>query len=843
MRNLLLVILLCFFLKGYSQHSKVNIPLKLALEKETNKDKLFPLFVVGEAEKITAEVLKLEGKIIRSSGNIVQVKLPINTIENFSKNTFVKSMPYAFSKGKILSDTMTIHNNVTPIHNGVSPLLQSYTGKGVVFGVIDTGQDIVHPDFKDTLGNTRIYRIWDQNTGVYWDSTSINNGTCTHTDYGINHGTQVAGIGAGNGLALNKYAGVAGEATIVAVANNLNASNWLYSIVDAVDYIYNVADSLGMPCVINASVGDYFGSHDGTDPAAILIDSIVNYQPGRAFVCAGGNAGYFNWHVGQNVTSDTAFTWLKYNPSSSLGVGSVFYEIWADTANFNNVDYAFGANLPSGSFEERGRTNFFNINDRLGNYTDTIWNGNNILAIVQTYAEIQNDKYMLQVFLNEPDSNAYNFSFLSTGSGKFDFWSTTALGTSDIVETNLPNASIYPPIVNYTLPDSALTIVSSFSCSPNLITVANFVNRRVYYDIDSNEVVGDKLAGEKAFSSSLGPDRKGRVKPDIGATGDFTLGAVSTTTVNGLINTGQNYKVGIGGMHIRNGGTSMASPVVAGTVALYLEKCPNASMVEIKSALLGTAKQDNFTGALPNFAFGYGKVDAFEALNLSTNPITLSNDSIICGNDSLVLTAPSSISYLWSGGEMSQSITVDSTTSVYVTTTNGSGCKTVSDTLSVTWHPQPIKPTITIVNDDSLLLQSLSNIQWYYDMNLLVGETDTLHIAQNNGLYFAELTNSFGCKNQSDTVNITVIGIAEYEQSLFSVFPNPSNGIIKVLWEQEGIKTINLINALGKVVSNKSVLKNTNKTTLNLTEFANGIYHLQLISNKSKYQKKIVLLR
>ena len=35
----------------------------------------------------------------------------------------------------------------------------------------------------------------------------------------------------------------------------------------------------------------------------------------------------------------------------------------------------------SGTFEERGRTPFFNIHSRLGTYTDTIWNGSNVLAI------------------------------------------------------------------------------------------------------------------------------------------------------------------------------------------------------------------------------------------------------------------------------------------------------------------------------------------------------------------------------------------------------------------------------------------------------------------------------
>ena len=179
MRNLLLGLLLTCFTVVYSQHAKVNFALKQALKKEVNQNKLLPLFVIGDANKIRQEVIKLRGEVVRSVKNVVQIKLPISVIENFSKNEFVESIPFSYSKGKPLCDTMTIHNNVTPVHNGVAPLLQRYTGKNVVFGIIDTGQDIVDPDFKDTIGNTRIYRIWDQVSGETWDSASINNGTCT----------------------------------------------------------------------------------------------------------------------------------------------------------------------------------------------------------------------------------------------------------------------------------------------------------------------------------------------------------------------------------------------------------------------------------------------------------------------------------------------------------------------------------------------------------------------------------------------------------------------------------------------------------------------------------------
>ncbi|MBL4593040.1 MAG: S8 family peptidase [Flavobacteriales bacterium] len=843
MRNSLFLLLLVCFTTVYSQHAKVNFALKFELEKQNNPAVLFPLFVIGDATKISLEVIRLKGEVIRSVNNIVQVKLPVSTIEEFSKNEFVQSIPFSFSKGQTLNDTMIIHNNVVPVHDGVSPLLKQYTGKGVVFGIIDTGHDIDHPDFKDTLGSTRIYRIWDQVSGVSWDSASINNGTCTHTDYNLNgHGTQVSGIGSGNGLALGMFKGVAPEATIVVVANDDTAPNWLFTIVDAVDYIFRVADSLNMPCVINVSLGDYFGSHDGTDPAALLIDSIINYKPGRALVCAGGNAGFFNWHVEQTVTADTSFTWLKYNAVSALGFGSVFYEVWSDTVDFNNVQYAFGANLPTGTFEERGRTPFFNIKNRLGTYIDTIKNGSNILAIVETYAEIQDDKYLLQVLLNEPDSNTYNFSMLSTGTGNYDFWSHHWLGTSYIVEDSLPSIAQYPPMAFYTLPDSAKTTVSSFSCSPNLLTVANFVNRKTYLDVDTVEQVMPATAGEKAERSSLGPDRRGNIKPDIGATGDNTIGPRGAASLAALLGAGGGSLIGVGGMHARNGGTSMASPVVAGTVALYFEKCPNATMAEVKAAILGTAKQDAFTGAVPNSAFGYGKIDAFAALNNSNYSLSISPDRNVCEGDSILIFAGSYSSYLWSTNGTNNFIYADTAQQVFVTVTNTSGCKSISDTIDVIWHPLPLTTSIIVQgNNDSLYYPTNLNIQWYYNNSLIPFATDTFHHALNNGNYYVEVTDSFGCKNTSDTASIIILGIETNDDAGFSIYPNPTSGQLTIEFENDEIESIAVINLLGEIVLDKKV--NGRQLKLDITNFAEGVYYIRLRSKNNKYLQKLILLR
>ena len=96
--------------------------------------------------------------------------------------------------------------------------------------------------------------------------------------------------------------------------------------------------------------------------------------------------------------------------------------------------------------------------------------------------------------------------------------------------------------------------------------------------------------GKIAFSSSQGPTRDGRLKPEVVAPGYFVLGPGAGTS---------NY--------ILWAGTSMASPAVAGLVALIFEENPNLDVNGVRSILTSQALSDGFTGSLPNNIYGYGK--------------------------------------------------------------------------------------------------------------------------------------------------------------------------------------------------------------------------------------------
>jgi subtilisin family serine protease len=187
-------------------------------------------------------------------------------------------------------------------------------------------------------------------------------------------------------------------------------------------------------------------------------------------------------------------------------------------------------------------------------------------------------------------------------------------------DTANPRAYIQYP--NYRHPDSLKTMVSSWQCSDKVITVGNYSNRAGYFDRDSvyrdmtiapyNEIVGKRFA-----TSSFGPTRDERLKPDVMATGSTTICTGDSVFISLATSAANRKKVSVTKYHIRNGGTSMASPIVAGIAALYLEKRPTATYNEIKQLLIWTAKKDSFTGATPNPEYGNGKVNAFQAMTFA----------------------------------------------------------------------------------------------------------------------------------------------------------------------------------------------------------------------------------
>lgn len=521
------------------------------------------------------------------------------------------------------------HVGVDLVRSGHSPLSQSYSGKNIIIGILDRGIDIKHDDFKNSDGTSRILYLWDQKSkatnqpsgfsyGREWTKTQIDNGQCTHVD-SLGHGTNVTGSAAGNGRAVGQHQGMAPNSDFIIVS----LKNTSDGVIDGTNYIYTKARSLGKNCVINGSVGWQTGFHDGTSGECQMLDNLILAKNGQVFCSAVGNEGSNPIHLSYPSGFDSIWTYVHANDIRKIMLyaripntlqNKVKISIGVDQSNYNPITKS---GLP---IRFRGATEWVTSKQILnsGWIEEEIKIKNihygNVLLIAETpndsvtgvYIEIQDD----DIVWNQTAQTVSNLDLwrlrLWGGNSKIHIW----LGGDDY-------GFSYPNPVNnahYIHMDTQYSIAIPAVCS-NIIGVGASVNRHHWTDINGDTWTSTTpiTVGEIASFSSRGPTVDGRIKPDIVAPGLFVISSLSETAAS-LGKVPAHYIVE-GEQHSIASGTSLASPIVAGSIALYLEQNPGATTQQILNSLSSTAKKDSFTGtSLPNSTWGYGKLDIFEMM-------------------------------------------------------------------------------------------------------------------------------------------------------------------------------------------------------------------------------------
>lgn len=206
------------------------------------------------------------------------------------------------------------------------------TGEGMLIGIVDSGIDYTHPDFRNADGTSRVVYLWDQTAngsppygfrhGAEYDSRQINTALTSPRPYEIvpsddslGHGTAVAGIAAGNGRSSGgREKGAAPEASLIIVKlgyRGFESFARTTEIMRALKYLTEKAEELGMPVAINISYGTNDGSHDGSSLFETYINAFAQKWK-SVIVVAMGNEGaashHFSGEIAEAQTVDVKFS-------------------------------------------------------------------------------------------------------------------------------------------------------------------------------------------------------------------------------------------------------------------------------------------------------------------------------------------------------------------------------------------------------------------------------------------------------------------------------------------------------------------------------------------------------
>jgi subtilisin family serine protease len=560
--------------------------------------------------------------VLSQFGNIVAASLELELIPQIIGHPAIEYL----QAPRIAS----IANDVSVAEIGATQVRQQYnlTGKGIIMGIIDTGIDWRHPDFRKADGTTRIKALLDLTErgtdvwgGTLYTEQEINNalngsGNVTEKDY-VGHGTHVAGSAAGNGratgnsLPANTYVGVAPEADLIVVkattdkySINFEATHYL----NAISFIDSLATLWKQPYVINMSLGSSLGPHDGKDLSEQAIDNLLkeNGGQGRAIVISAGNDGDDDIHAsGIFSTSVTSYE-IQFNVSS--------YTVNADNSNDYVVfegwykgtySYSIKMTTPSGlstSTVSAGQERSYDLSD------GAIYISNGYGGASKLNGDKQIVIQVFDYFANKPPKQGTWKIFIYGTTGRFDLWlsgsSMDASFTSNI--------------------DRSM-IVGTPGTAFQAITVGAYVTKKSWTDLDGNRLQNPNLTiGSESGFSSPGPTRDGRVKPELSAPGEMIAASYSAdappSSQYSIFKSGYsqwpNAYVARDGKHAITQGTSFAAPHVAGAIALMLQQYPTKTVSEIRQALISTARKDSYTGNVPNNKWGYGKLDVAATLKL-----------------------------------------------------------------------------------------------------------------------------------------------------------------------------------------------------------------------------------
>ena len=527
----------------------------------------------------------------RSIGQLAIKRIPLEEAENLAGDPETMFVEHAES----LKTPRPIKGSETasdPDRRKLRSIAEKHgDGAGVLIGLIDVeGFDWAHPDLLDAKGKPRFISIWDQGATAGTPPQRFGYGhVIGNTDMiqalgeakvakvsphdlesqsemvSGSHGTHVASIAAGR-------TGVCSKADIAAVLVSLPESDLerrtsFYDstrLLDAVLYLLDQA--AGRPVSINISLGTNGHAHDASSVLDRWLDALLT-EPGRSICVAAGNAGQER----PEAPDDLGFMLGRIHTAGRIAAQGLEHDLEWEVVGDRIIDasenelelwyeaqdrFAISVLPPDGDWIGPIAPGEFLENFQLPDRTViSIYNELHHPANGSNYIAVYLAPYMgAQIVGIAAGTWLVRLHGRVVRDGRFHAW----IERDDPADPG--DGTHYWPSYFSERSNVDASSVSALACGHRIVSVANL----------------DEAKRAVHITSSQGPTRDGRPKPDIAARGTDVLAA------NGFGDPDDRW--------ISMTGTSMASPYVAGVVGLMLAVEPRLTAAQIVGILKATAQ-------------------------------------------------------------------------------------------------------------------------------------------------------------------------------------------------------------------------------------------------------------
>lgn len=552
-------------------------------------------------------------------------------IENVTRIKVARQMrpltDYARQKTNV-DDLLT--QSPDAITSGVTSM---YDGSGVVLGIIDTGIDFQHIAFKNKDGKSRIKRAYVYNGNSAREYSTITSTSPTTDDSAEDHGTHTATTAGGSSVIVSgstvkvtddhanaTFGGMApGSDLFLAGINSLYdtyLSNALYKMVA-------YADAQGKPLVVSNSWGSSWGPRDGTGEWADLVSQYFgDSHPNHIILFASSN------DAGRRVGSDAGGFYVRKNSVSSSNPLGTIIRTDGEGGNYyvGLIACACTTSKPNCKLYVLDKTGAIKKTWTITKDETYSFNGLNTYysGSLSTYIDQIDGKYQLTVYsengIETTSGGAYTLAievYPSSGSADVNMWGGDWTFFSNYLTTS-----------DHTwMKGTDDMSISDEATIPDAISVGAYVSKNAVknYQGTTTSYSSGALGDIAYYSSYATPEYSptGEAFPWITAPGSQVVAGVNhyhTASVDEysyfdsanksllvVNNTNNPYAV--------MEGTSMATPVAAGIVALWLQAAQSVgkdlTVNDVKDIMEQTAITDYYSTNGPNAShFGRGKIDA-----------------------------------------------------------------------------------------------------------------------------------------------------------------------------------------------------------------------------------------
>ena len=320
---------------SYVQQAKT----RRAAAAEEQKPGLFMVNVQAHADpdEVSTQITEKGAEVKAAMGHMLMVAATAEQLPEIARLEGVLNIAKG-TKPLLKLDKSRQVTHADEVQNGTGEQLpQAYNGDGVIIGVIDSGFDFTHPVFKDDKGNLRIKAAYmsgmtytegrgkkavvdgKELEGTLFDTPEMILDTTKLKQTNTFHGTHVAGCAAASpvanvkGIADGHLAGIAPKAELIlseTYADEQQNKKYeggttdpeVLNVINAMNYMEDYAKKAGKPLLVTMSMNTAVGPHDGTSAESLAYKYFCDR--GNIMTIATGNEGGDNCHVHKTIDAN-----------------------------------------------------------------------------------------------------------------------------------------------------------------------------------------------------------------------------------------------------------------------------------------------------------------------------------------------------------------------------------------------------------------------------------------------------------------------------------------------------------------------------------------------------------